>query len=102
MISSIEGFNNAAVKNNLNRLCNQVFRALPLREEQVDYIKPLETVYLELLGLSTLLDSEQEELLALVCKLKGLCEGGEEIEFSLYRRTIFECCGLIDNLKNKL
>lgn len=99
---AIQNFDNAAIINNLNRLCNQIFKLLPLREEEKDYVKPLETAYIELLGLSSLLEPEQDELLSLVCKLKGLHSAGNDIEFALYRRTIFECCGLISDIKNKL
>jgi hypothetical protein len=40
-----------------------------------------------------------ESLIALVCKLQGLIETKEEDNFLLYRRTIFECCGLIDKVR---
>lgn len=92
----------AALISNLNRICGQCFKLLPLREEGADYIKPLETLYIELLGMSELLKPEQKTLIALVCKLAGLRKGGDDIEFPLYRRTIFECCSLIDNLKKSL
>ena len=40
-----------------------------------------------------------EYLIALVCKLQGLIEMDDEANFMLYRRTIFECCGLIDKIR---
>lgn len=98
----IEGFNNAAIISNLNRLCNQTYRLLPTREEEGNWIKPLETLYIELLGLSDLLQPQQSELLTLVSKIDGLRVGGEDIDFLLYRRTIFECCGLINKIKENL
>lgn len=87
-----------AVVHNLDRICNQIFKLLPMREEGTDYIKPLETLIIELLGMNVLID-DQKDLFALVCKLQGLHQGGEEIDFLLYRRTIFECCGLVGQVK---
>jgi len=43
--------------------------------------------------------SNLEYLIALVCKLQGLIEMNDEADFMLYRRTIFECCGLIDKIR---
>lgn len=87
----------AVIKANLTRIRNQIFACLPKREEEGDYIKPLETLTVELLGFSTLLETEPS-LFSLTCKLKGLQEGGDEIDFMLYRRTIFEACGMVNNL----
>ena len=44
--------------------------------------------------------SKLEPLVTLICKLQGLIETQDEDNFMLYRRTIFECCGLIDKVKN--
>jgi hypothetical protein len=52
---------------------------------------------LELLGMQKLFD-DIDLLLSLICKLNGLMELNVEKEFLLYRRTIFECCGLIDKI----
>lgn len=92
--------NSQSIVENLDRICNQIFKLLPMREESKDWEKPLETLIIELLGMSSLF-SDQKDLLSLVCKLEGLKEGGEEIEFLLYRRTIFECCGLVDQIKKQ-
>lgn len=89
-----------ATLGNLDRICNQIFKLLPMREESKDWEKPLETLIIELLGMSSLFP-DQKDLLSLVCKLEGLKEGGEDIEFLLYRRTIFECCGLVDQIKKQ-
>lgn len=97
---SIQNFDNAAIINNLNRLCNQIYKLLPIMEEHKDYVKPLETIIIELSGLSGLLDNQNDMLLSLVCKLKGLYEEKDNIDFSLYRRTIFECCNLVNKIKD--
>lgn len=92
---------NSIIESNLNRIQSQIFKLLPMREEALDWQKPLETVALELLGMYKLF-SQLEDLLSLVCKLLGLLDKDKEEDFYLYRRTIFECCGLINKLKEQL
>ena len=90
---------NLAIKNSLKRIQSQIFKLLPMAEEGQDYIKPLETIILELLGMQGLF-SNLDYLITLICKLRGLMELDIENEFMLYRRTIFECCGLTDKVSN--
>lgn len=90
------------LKINLERLCNQIFKLLPLREEEKDWSKPLDTLILELLGLYNLLRPEQKNVFTLVCKLTGLKNEDKDVDFALYRRTIFECCSLVDKIKNNV
>lgn len=87
-----------AICRNLKRIQSQIFKLLPMAEEGQDCKKPLETIILELLGMQKLF-AEIEPLITLICKLRGLMELNIEEEFLLYRRTIFECCGLIDKVK---
>ena len=74
---------------NLTRIVGQIFRLLPTREEGVDWIKPLDTIILELTGMAAFFP-DQTKFFALLCKLNGLKELGEEVDFMLFRRTIFE------------
>lgn len=89
--------NDSSIQENLYRIGNQIFKLLPMREENKDWKKPLETLIIELLGMSKLFP-DQKNLLSLVCKLEGL-KDSDNIDFFLYRRTIFECCGLVDQVK---
>lgn len=98
--SSIE-IDNDIIISNLNRIQSQIFKLLPMREEGLDWQKPLETLTIELLGMKKLFP-QLEVLLTLTCKLLGLLEKDKEEDFYLYRRTIFECCGLINKLKEQL
>ena len=86
-----------AIRHNLKRLQSQVFKLLPMQEEGQDCKKPLETIILELLGMQGLF-SNLETLVTLICKLQGLHEIDGDENFMLYRRTIFECCGLLDKV----
>lgn len=93
--------NKITLGENLERIRGQIFRCLPVYEEGGEWRKPLETLIIELLGIHSFLP-ENKELLSLICKLEGLRVGTEEeIDFLLYRRTIFEACGLISKIKEQ-
>ncbi len=42
---------------------------------------------------------QEESFFVLLCKLEGMFNLTEEKDFSLYRRTIFECLSLLGDLK---
>lgn len=89
----------SAIDKNLNRITNQIYKLLPSREEKSDWQKPLTTITEELAGMDRLLFDQHEILFPLLCKLEGLFPLSEDKDFFLYRRTIFECLGLINNIK---
>lgn len=88
-----------AIEYNLQRLTNQIYKLLPMREEGIDWQKPLETIIEELSGMNLLLIDQHKILFPLLCKLEGLLSLTEENDFGMFRRTIFECLNLINNLK---
>ncbi len=90
-----------SIQNNLKKLTNQIYKLLPNREEGLDWAKPLDTIIVEIAGMDRLLWDQHNILFPLLCKLEGLYTLTEEEDFSLYRRTIFECLGLISEL-NKI
>lgn len=89
------------VQTNLKRIINQVYKLLPMREEGEDWIKPLETIIEELTGMDRLLLNQYDmaTFFTLLCKLEGLFTLTQDDNFSLYRRTIFECLGLLNSIK---
>lgn len=87
------------VYSTLERMTSQTFKLLPMREEEQEWIKPLETLSLELLGLSVIFP-ENPSLFSALCKMEGMKELGEQMDFMTYRRTIFEICGLLGRAKN--
>ena len=91
---------NEAVLSNLNRITNQIYKLLPSREEGIDWEKPLQTLIIELTGMNNLL-ADQVNLFSLLCKLEALKTLNEEEDFLLYRKTIFECLGLLDEVKKQ-
>lgn len=92
----------AAISTNIKKLINQTYKLLPNREEDIDWQTPLTTIIEELSGMSRLLVRYQSDLFAILCKLEGLYELTEEKDFFLYRRTVFECLGLMSNLKGEI
>lgn len=91
-----------AIKVNLNRLTNQIYRLLPLREEGYDWTKPLHTIMEELAGMDRLFLDQQPNLYKLTCKLEGLFILDSQNDFMVYRGVIFECLGLLSELSKCL
>ena len=89
---------NGAIEANLKRITNQIYKLLPNREEGIDWETPLTTIMEDLAGMDRLLLDQHEILFSLLSKLEGLFILINEDDFFLYRRTIFECLGLINSL----
>ena len=87
-----------AVLTNLNRMVNQIYKLLPDREEGIDWKAPLETILVELSGMSSLLVDQQVTFFPLLCKLEGLNKLTGEKDFFSYRRTIFEALNLLGDV----
>ena len=96
----VNDFNLTAIQKNLMRLINQIYKLLPQREEEKDWKTPLSTIIEELLGMIDLLN--QEKLFSLLCKLQGLNHFEQEEDFPLYRRIIFECLTLLNEIKGEI
>lgn len=92
---------NSVVKYNLKRILNQIYRLLPLREEEEDWQKPLATLIIELAGMLHLFPDLKEGL-KVVSKLQGMLELGNDLDFYDYRRTIFECCSIVSSLEKSI
>ena len=88
------------VKFNIRKLTNQIYRLLPANEEGKDWKKPLETCLIELTGMGYLFP-DQSMYLSLTSKLCGIMEM-EELSFQAFRRTIFECCGILNKIEKEL
>lgn len=86
---------------NINRITNQIFKLLPSREEGSDWETPLHNLILEVGGMNRLL-VDQTILFSLLCKMESLLTLTEEDDFLDFRKLIFECLGLMKNLKECL
>lgn len=87
----------------LQNLLNQIYKLLPSREQGLDWEKPLQTILEELSGIYKLMNNNYSKIFfPLLSKLEGLYSLTQEENFSCYRRTIFECLGLMNELKEKI
>ena len=94
---------NSIINKRLQNLINQTYKLLPNRQQGIDWQKPLDTIIEELAGMQRLMNCGYSDIyLPLLTKLEGLHSLVEDSDFSCYRRTIFECLGLMNDLQNKL
>lgn len=91
---------NIAIEKNLDRITNLIFKLLPNREEGNDWETPLQNLIIELAGMARLLD--QPMLFSLLCKLEGLQTLQSEDDFLKFRRTIFDCLNILQDIKKCL
>lgn len=88
------------IHNRLQHLINQTYKLLPSREEGANWEKPLQTILEELAGMQRLMNCGYSEIFfPLLNKLEGLYSLVEDDDFLCYRRTIFECLGLMNDLQ---
>ena len=94
-------FDNDAVKKNLDRITNQIFKLLPSREEGGDWETPLQNLIYEIIGIKALW-IDQPDLFSLLCRLEALQVLTEEDDFLAFRKLIFECLGICNTIKKCL
>lgn len=88
------GFDNEVIKKDVQRLTNQLWKLIPMREHEEDWQKQLETVTIEIAGLNEIFMGPV--FLQLLSKLEGLKV--VDVNFELYRKTIFESISLLQEL----
>lgn len=84
-----------AISKEAKRLTNQVWKLIPMKENEEDWEKQLKTVKMEIVGLNEILLDPL--FLQLLAKLEGLLLE-DDIDFELYRKTIFECLSILQGL----
>lgn len=91
-------FKDSIIISDLRRLINQIWKLLPMRENNEDWQKQLDIVLIELYGLHAMF-GDQLDFLILISKLEGL---QEVINFDTYRTTVFSAITLLTDLANTL
>lgn len=81
------------------QLTNQIWKLIPMKENNEDWQKQLDTVIIRIAGLNEFFSSDQR-FFDLYITLKGLRSEANDLEFSIFRKTIFECIGTLQGLKN--
>ena len=72
---------------------------IPMKENNEDWLKQLDTVSIEIAGMNALIKSEQtSQFLQLLFKLEGL-KIKQDINFEVYRKTVFETINILQGLK---
>ena len=80
------------VQQNITRLTNQLWKLIPMREHEEDWVKQIDTLIVEIAGLNEIFVINGT-LLSLLSKLEGLRV--TETTFELYRKTVFETISLL-------
>ena len=98
MVSTSYGFQIPVdtITSNVNRLTNQLWKLIPMRENKENWLGQLDTVIIELTGLNTIF-IEQNNFIVLLSKLEGLKV--VETEFDIYRKTVFEAISLLRGMR---
>ena len=84
------------VEKEVKRLTNQLWKLIPMLENNEDWKKQLETVLIEIVGLNEVFNNKFY-LLQLISKLEGL-RLVDDIQFNIYRKTVFEAISLLQGL----
>lgn len=87
----------AVLTSDINRLTNQLWKLIPMRENKEDWLSHLNYLIVELAGLNKLCSNTDEKFLILLSKLKGLQI--EDTTFPVYRKTVFECISLLREMR---
>lgn len=91
-------FQNSVVVSDLRRLINQIWKLIPMRENEEDWQKKLDSVLVELRGLHKMF-GDQLGFLILISELEGLHEA---INFMTYRSVVFSAISLLTELTNSI
>ena len=83
------------IEKNIVRLTNQMWKLIPIKENNEYWEKQLDTVIIEIAGLNEIF-IKNPLFLQLLAKLEGIKI--EQPDFSIYRKTIFESIGLLRGL----
>ena len=89
-----------SIERNITRLTNQIWKLIPMKENNEDWEKQLDTVNLEIAGLGVMF-AAKPQFLTLRAKLEGIKEK-PEISFEIYRKTVFECLTLLTDVRKTL
>ena len=89
-------FSQEDIKSEILRLTNQLWKLIPMRENEEDWNKQLITVIIDIAGKDEIF-LHNSHFLQLLSKLEGL-RVEEDIDFNIYRKTVFECINLVNEV----
>lgn len=92
-------FSNEVIRSNIMRLTNQLWKILPMYENAEDWRKQLSTVLIEIRGLSEIF-LDDSLFLQVLSKLEGILKtNDDDIDFVIYRKTVFESINILQRFK---
>lgn len=91
-------FDQKEINKEIIRLTNQLWKLIPMRENNEEWEKQLQTVIIDIAGKDEIF-LHNSQFLQLLSKLEGLRV--IDIDFSIYRKTIFECINLLNDAKSE-
>ena len=94
----IKEFSEKIIYADIQRLINQVWKLLPMKENDENWEHQLSSVLVELYGLHHIFDG-QLDFLILISKLEGLKDVDD---FFIYRTTVFSAISLLTELSRKV
>ena len=86
--------NMVVLEADIKRLINQLWKLIPMKENNEDWQKQLSAIIVEISGLNEIFGNSVSYLI-LLSKLEGL---KETTEFAVYRKTVFEAISLLDEI----
>lgn len=86
-------FSKEEIDKEIIRLTNQLWKLIPMRENKEDWDKQLETVIIDIAGKDEIF-LHNSQFLQLLSKLEGLKI--TDVDFAIYRKTVFECINLLN------
>lgn len=82
-------------------LTGQIWKLIPMRENNEDWLKQLNNVINKIAGLNEIFSYDQR-FLDLLSTLEGIKVSEEIVEFEFYRNKVFECINLLQELKENV
>lgn len=86
-------FSKEEINREIIRLTNQLWKLIPMRENNEDWDKQLDTVIIDIAGKDEIF-LHNSQFLQLLSKLEGLKI--TDVDFAIYRKTVFECINLLN------
>lgn len=90
------GFPQQVLEEDKMRLINQLWKLVPMRENDEDWQSHLKSIRAELIGLIEIYKGKTLSLI-LLSKLEGLTSEDCK-DFMIYRKTIFKCIDLLSRM----
>ena len=92
-------FPKSIVKSDINRLTNQLWKLIPMKENNENWKKQINQVLIEIVGLQNLFENKID-LLIIISKLEGLRE--YDLDFKDFRSLVFSVITLLSETNERI